>query len=61
MMKEPDQLVDRKSSIIGVKRTKCDWDYDDECEQEEWMMNEQSEEGTAPDYDSVLDTNEQLM
>lgn len=62
MMKDPDCLIDTKSSLIGVKRTKkCDWDYDDECENEESIMNEQSDEGTAPDYDSVLDTNEQVI
>jgi len=62
MKKEHDCLIDTKSSMIGVKRTKkCDWDYDEECENEESIMNEQSEEGTAPDYDSVLDTNEQAM
>ena len=41
MTKEQDCLIDTKSSIIGIKRTKkCDWDYDDECEHEESIMNE---------------------
>ena len=40
---------------------KCDWDYDDEYDQEGSIMNDQSEEGTAPDYDSVLDNNEQAI
>ena len=62
MKKEQDCLIDTKSSIIGLKRTKkCDWDYDDECENEVSIMNEQSDEGTAPDYDSVIDTNEQVI
>ena len=62
MMKEPECLIDTKSFGIGNTEKhvkKCDWDYDDECDQES-IMNEQSEEGTAPDYDSVLD-NEQVI
>ena len=62
MKKEHDCLIDTKSSTIGIKRTKkCDWDYDEECENEESIMNEQSEEGTAPDYDSCVDHTEQVI
>ena len=62
MKKEQGCLIDTQSSTIGVKRTKkCDWDYDEECENEESIMNEQSDEGTAPDYDSVLDCPDQAI
>lgn len=61
MIKEHDCLIDTKSSGMGEMNTKkCDWDYDEECDQGESIMNEQSEEGTAPDYDSVLDNTEQI-
>ena len=63
MMKEPECLIDTKSSVMGNTEKhgkKCEWDYDDECDQES-IMNEQSEEGTAPDYDSVLDNTEQVF
>ena len=61
MMKD---LIDTKSSAMGKyekHKKKCDWGYDDEYDQEESIMNEQSEEGTAPDYDSVLDNTEQVI
>jgi len=64
MMKEHECLIDTKSSKRGntdKHPKKCDWDYDDEYDHEESIMNEQSEEGTAPDYDSVLDNNEQAI
>ena len=52
MMKEHECLIDTKSSAIAKKhQKKCDWDD----EYDESIMKENSEEGTAPDYDSDLD------
>ena len=60
-MKGHNCLIDTKSSAMGTMEKhlkKCDWDYDEEYDHDESIMKENSEEGTAPDYDSDLENND---